>query len=168
MMMLTYPESGPLIALSALKVPDKQVIDVQPVQTTVSQLVSGKKPVPEWQLDELDLSELSPELAQRVENALQPESTGQREDEPVRPEQKIVKLEERQSDLTGRLPAMDLQTHMYSSSAEGRWVKINGQELHEGDWLDDQVQLLSISPRNIVVRFGGQQIEIPALYEWEG
>nr|WP_281259838.1 general secretion pathway protein GspB [Vibrio albus] len=63
---------------------------------------------------------------------------------------------------------MDLQTHMYSSSAEGRWVKINGQELHEGDWLDDQVQLLSISPRNIVVRFGGQQIEIPALYEWEG
>ncbi|WED23317.1 general secretion pathway protein GspB [Vibrio sp. JC009] len=57
---------------------------------------------------------------------------------------------------------------MYASDSKRRWVKINDKELSEGEWLDTSIQLISISPRNIVIAFNGQQVEIPALYEWEG
>lgn len=171
--LLGYPSPGPLVALSTLKT-EKQAAPVSaepiPVQEPTN-MTEASQSDPEqdqdWQLDQLDLSELSPELAQKVESALQSDYTGQTEELPTAAEPETVKLEERLSELRGRLPAMNLQMHMYSSSADGRWVKINDQELHEGDWLDG-VQLLRIFPREIVVRFDGMQIEIPALYEWQG
>lgn len=169
---LAYPSPVPLVALSALK-PEQPTslvaaeLVLEPTKVTDARLTDSG-PDQQWQLEQLDLSELSPELALKVESALQSDYTGQTEEPPVVAEPKTVKLEERQSELRGRLPAMNLQTHMYSSSADGRWVKINGQELHEGDWLDGRVQLLRISPRDIMIRFDGMQVEIPALYEWQG
>lgn len=57
---------------------------------------------------------------------------------------------------------------MYASDENRRWVKINNVEYHQGDVVDDQVTLREIQPQAVIVEFQGEQIRIPALYEWKG
>ncbi len=47
-------------------------------------------------------------------------------------------------------------------------MKINNVEYHQGDVVDDQVTLREIQPQAVIVEFQGEQIRIPALYEWKG
>lgn len=133
-------------------------------------------------LDALDLSELSPELAEIVKSALDGNSalddgSNNEEEKRTNEEKEYSKgnesmntyhLVEHQGRFSGKLPAMNLQSHIYASDAEYRQVKINGQQLSEGDWLGEQIQLLEIAPRSITVRFNDAKIIIPDLYEWQG
>jgi general secretion pathway protein B len=68
----------------------------------------------------------------------------------------------------GKLPALNFQTHVYSSKESKRWVKINGTEYGQGDWINDDLQLVAIEQQSCLVRFKGEEIEIPALYDWQG
>jgi general secretion pathway protein B len=119
----------------------------------------------------LDLTELSPELAWKLESMIDDEKSTP---EPVnsRParslESPVIELESHGSRLSGVLPKLDLQTHMYSSSKNKRWVKVNGHEVAQGDWIGQDIQLLEIKPQSIIIEFNQQKIEIPALYEWKG
>lgn len=166
---LSYPELGALKPFSEYKkrlpVKEKRLISVNGLvseQASVSSETENDSE--ELQLSSLDLSSLSPELALRVQSALDSEKSS-----PLpAPEVAVVKLTDNEQQFSGALPAMNLQTHMYANSVESRWVKINGKELREGDWLDNEVQLIQITPRNIQVEFRGQRIEIPALHEWQG
>lgn len=119
-------------------------------------------------LQGLDLTELSPELALKIESILDnSDSPSEVDIDQYRP-QPTVQLESHTQSLSGRLPSLNLQTHMYSSSAERRWVKINDKEVAQGDWITPEVQLIEVKPQSIVVEFEEQVIEIPALYEWQG
>jgi general secretion pathway protein B len=119
-------------------------------------------------LQGLDLTELSPELALKIESILDnSDSPSEVDIDQYRP-QPTVQLESHTQSLSGRLPSLNLQTHMYSSSAERRWVKINDKEVAQGDWITPEVQLIEVKPQSIVVEFEEQAIEIPALYEWQG
>ena len=171
---LTYPEIGPLTPLVKVNKQSDQVAVKQsaaiesyspPVKTEQVQLVANKTQ-DDLQLDSLDLSELSPELAQIVQNALLEDTSNVASDDNE--SRAIIKLVDNENQYSGRLPAMNLQTHMYASSTAQRWVKVNGKELYEGDRLDDQVKLMTISPRVIVIEYKNELIEVPALYDWNG
>ncbi|MCS0220727.1 general secretion pathway protein GspB [Vibrio alginolyticus] len=114
-------------------------------------------------LDDLDLSSLSPDLARKVENALSRD-----DDNSSSQTARVNDLERNAHQWQGRLPALNLQTHMYASDENRRWVKINNVEYHQGDVVDDQVTLREIQPQAVIVEFQGEQIRIPALYEWKG
>ncbi|MDK9737583.1 general secretion pathway protein GspB [Vibrio sp. D404a] len=119
-------------------------------------------------LQGLDLTELSPELALKIESILDNNDSSPEVDiDQYRP-QPTIQLESHTRSLSGRLPSLNLQTHMYSSSAERRWVKINDKEVAQGEWVTPEVQLIEVKPQSIVVEFEEQAIEIPALYEWQG
>lgn len=119
-------------------------------------------------LQGLDLTELSPELALKIESILDNrDSSPDMDIDQYRP-QPTIQLESHTRNLSGRLPSLNLQTHMYSSSAERRWVKINDKEVVQGEWVTPEVQLIEVKPQSIVVEFEQQAIEIPALYEWQG
>ncbi|OZT82332.1 general secretion pathway protein GspA, partial [Vibrio sp. 03_296] len=115
--------------------------------------------------ENLDLSGLSPELAQKVENALLVETQA---DNSPQVRSTVSRLDLSAEKWHGRLPPLNLQTHMYSSDPKRRWLKINGAEFHQGEWIDNQIQLVEISAQSVIVEFKGEQIEIPALYEWKG
>ncbi|WP_102386665.1 general secretion pathway protein GspB [Vibrio cyclitrophicus] len=122
-------------------------------------------------LQGLDFSELPPDLALKLESIM-----GEQQDAPepmdsrpaTQTESQTIELESHSNSLSGVLPKLDLQTHMYSSSETKRWVKVNGQEVAQGDWIGQDIQLLEIKPQSIVIEFNQQKIEIPALYEWKG
>ena len=118
----------------------------------------------------LDFSELPPELALKLESIM-----GEQQSAPMmdsRPAGKtgsqVIELETHTNSLSGVLPKLDLQTHMYSSSETKRWVKVNGQEVAQGEWIGQEIQLLEVKPQSVIIEFNQQKIEIPALYEWQG
>ncbi|MEZ8126485.1 general secretion pathway protein GspB [Vibrio splendidus] len=122
-------------------------------------------------LQGLDLSELPPDLALKLESMMgeqqsAPEPMDSRPAEQVGSQ--VIELETHTNSLSGVLPKLDLQTHMYSSSETKRWVKVNGQEVAQGDWIGRDIQLLEIKPQSVIIEFNQQKIEIPALYEWKG
>ncbi len=114
-------------------------------------------------LGNLDLSELSPELAMRIENAL-----GDETDLEAPSSSQVSNLAQQGDKWQGRLPALNFQTHVYSSNKTKRWVKVNGTEYNQGDWITDRIQLERIEQNSCLIRFDGESIEVPALYDWQG
>lgn len=147
----------------------------QPIQSTATVVTAKAAPSSNVQveqqsqmaLSELDLSQLSPEMAARVESILKANHEADHS-APETSTAQALPLVQHSDELTGRLPAMNFQTHVYASNAVKRWVKVNGVEYHEGDKMGDEVQLVAIKPQSTIVRFRNQQIEIPALYDWRG
>ena len=118
---------------------------------------------------DLDLSGLSPELAARFESVLSEPAEYEIEENPESIESNgYLQLDKSGSQLVGRLPALNFQTHNYTSKPSRRWIKVNGKEVNVGGSITPAISLLEINPRNVVIEFKGQEIEIPALYEWKG
>ncbi|AYV21839.1 general secretion pathway protein GspB [Vibrio mediterranei] len=165
---LAYPDFAELKPLPQVRVPVTTTQVTQVVNTTSASspidVVPDTNTVSEkpFDLENLDLSGLDPEIARKVASAI-----NKTEPSLIPSNSDHIALEDNQARYRGRLPALNLQTHMYSSDAQRRWVKINGQELKEGDRLNN-IQLLAIEPQFITIRFDNDIIDIPALYEWGG
>lgn len=116
----------------------------------------------------LDLSSLSPELALRVEAAIGGEGDSELEPELESKLATSVDLSQQAERWYGKLPALNFQTHVYSSDRAKRWVKVNGVEYQEGHTIADGIELVAIEPQACLIRFRGEFIQIPALYDWQG
>ncbi|UJF19112.1 general secretion pathway protein GspB [Vibrio sp. SS-MA-C1-2] len=115
----------------------------------------------QFNLNNLDYSELSPELAAQVRKAMSNSDTDVEEDLVVKP---ISQLSE---DTKAQLPSLNLQTHLYASDVDNRWVKVNGVERQQGDVIASGVILERIEPRQVIIRFQGELISMEALSEWQ-
>ncbi|ENM5891936.1 general secretion pathway protein GspB [Vibrio mimicus] len=118
---------------------------------------------PNQGLGDLDLTQLSPELALRVRAIMRDQPAL-----PTTPASSVVELTKHSDRYAGRLPALNFQMHAFSSNEQKRWVKVNGVEYREGDMLTPEVKLESIKPQSSIILFTGEQIEIPALHDWKG
>lgn len=186
---LDYPSFGPLIradievpifnelAEVTMTDPEPEPVVVPAVKTVrpAATAVVASQPSPisaevdkqsERALSELDLSQLSPEMAARVTSILKANDDG--EMPTAKNIIQAVQLTQHSDEFSGVLPAMNFQTHVYASNAVKRWIKVNGVEYREGDKIFDNVQLVAIKPQSTIVRFRNEQIEIPALYDWRG
>ncbi|OEF25473.1 general secretion pathway protein GspB [Vibrio rumoiensis] len=128
----------------------------------------------DWGVNELDLSGVSPELAEIFRTAIDSPAASRKKaataaQTSMQLPQGTVNLVGNEKQYAGYLPKMNFETHMYSSQPTSRWIKVNGTEAHEGDWIvGDSVKLDKILPGSLVIQFDGQLIQVPALYEWNG
>ncbi|GAA5648002.1 general secretion pathway protein GspB [Vibrio proteolyticus] len=129
---------------------------------------TSSAPSADSELDGVDLSSLPPSLARRVEAAMSSESVRAAMRDTGEADDAAVDLSMAGDDLIGQLPAMNFQTHVYTSDANRRWVKINGQEYKQGEQIDADTQLVRIAPQSCTIRFRGKLIRVPALYDWPG
>ncbi|WEM41983.1 general secretion pathway protein GspB [Photobacterium sp. DA100] len=138
---------------------------------------SGSSVDDSWDLEALDYSELSPQLANQLRAAIA--ATGEGETLPqLLQEERLPSMPEPQAPLSAvsigdlpasvqnRIPSLNFQTHIYSSSADSRWVKVNGSEAYEGDEIAPGVVLRRIEPRAVVFDFESYLVSMPALSEW--
>jgi len=65
-----------------------------------------------------------------------------------------------------RLPTMKFSAHMYASNSSDRWVKVNGNQLGEGDWIADKVQIVAIEGQKVVLQFENERFTMAALTDW--
>ena len=67
--------------------------------------------------------------------------------------------------LQSMLPSIKYQAHIYSSSADKRWIKLNGRELHEGESIG-ALTVTEITPEQSVLDFDGYEFSLKALQDW--
>jgi len=65
-----------------------------------------------------------------------------------------------------QIPAMAFSAHMYSSSRDGRWVRVNGRRLVEGDFIAEGLQLVNIEPQKVILSFKNEVFTMNALSDW--
>ncbi|MCU7554851.1 general secretion pathway protein GspB [Alteromonas sp. ASW11-19] len=68
--------------------------------------------------------------------------------------------------LLTRLPTMNFSAHMYASRPRDRWVRVNGKQLGEGDWIADKVQIINIEAQQVVLAFEDEIFTMAALTDW--
>lgn len=154
---LAYPDLGELEPWTA---PQVQSVEQQKVLSESKLKEESSSSLPDF--SDVDLTQLSPQLAERLQQVMA-------ETEPEKTENtasQAIALLTQAAQFKGRLPSMNFQTHVYVSQANKRWIKMNGNEYQEGDWLLENIQLLAIYPQSVWIRFNEEVIEIPALYEW--
>ncbi len=115
---------------------------------------------------------VSPELMARfnkVLSDLEKEDSGE-EPAPTQPKvtvhDDIKRIDQLPARLLTRLPAMDFSAHMYATVPRDRWVRVNGQDKTEGDWIGDRVQIVNIEAQRVVLRFEGEVFAMTALTDW--
>lgn len=67
--------------------------------------------------------------------------------------------------LLAIIPDIKYQAHIYSSSPDKRWVKLNNRELYEGDSIGD-LRVLEITPEQTVLSFDDYEFSLKALQDW--
>ncbi|MBW3697167.1 hypothetical protein EK599_15820 [Vibrio sp. T187] len=141
-----------------------------PVPATEAANVQGQPTANEnLALENLDMSEFSPELALTIESILNGTNDSNSADETTSSVYgDALDIEKDAAQLEGWLPKLNFQAHMYSSDENKRWIKVNGQEASSGDWVDEGIQIIDIEPQFVMIQFKRLNIRVPALYEWQG
>lgn len=116
-----------------------------------------------------DVSQVSPELLRRFNQAI--ESLDQQPDEPEPNTQVSVRGDIQRIDqlpvrLMTTLPAMTFTAHMYASRPNDRWVRVNGVRLQEGDWIDNEVRILNIEAQRVILEYRDETFSMAALTDW--
>ncbi len=117
-------------------------------------------------LEGVDLSALPADLALKVHSALSQERESSELSSLER--RNWLNLVKNTTQMEGKLPAMNFQTHVYSDNPQKRWVKVNGKEYTSGQMVASGVTLVEIREQGSVLRFAGELIFVPALYDWKG
>jgi len=66
-----------------------------------------------------------------------------------------------------RVPVMRYDSHVYSTQAKDRWIRINGVDLRVGDYLGD-IELVDILPHQSIFRLDNQSFTLESLKDWKG
>ncbi|MBW8189696.1 general secretion pathway protein GspB [Neiella marina] len=78
----------------------------------------------------------------------------------------VVPLTRKSQSFQNQVPVMEFSAHSYSSDPRKRMVKVNGNEIQEGGWINDSVQVVAILPNKVVMEMQGEQFTLPALSDW--
>ena len=115
---------------------------------------------------ELVDEQVSPALLARFNQVISATSTSQPEPVIVPDSVIAVPVADLPESLQAQLPAISYNSHVYSSIAKNRSVRLNNKDLHEGSWLTDDIEVLEILPNEVIMRVGPQSFSMPALADW--
>lgn len=120
--------------------------------------------------DEDDV-QVSPELLARFNAAIEALDTpSTSEPQTLAPEvnvhNELPRVDQLPVRLMTRLPTMNFSAHMYASRPSDRWVRVNGAQAVEGDWIDGKVQIVNIEAQKVVLSFENTLFTMAALTDW--
>ena len=129
-------------------------------------VVSGEKKQRQAQ-QKIDYSNVSDELQQRFERALlMSKDEGKAFIESENSDGND--LHQMASDFQDQVPAISYDFHVYSSVAEERWIRINGEDLVEGQFdRSGEIQVVEIQANQTVFRLGSQSFSLQSLTDWQ-
>ncbi|PKH85347.1 AAA family ATPase [Colwellia sp. Bg11-28] len=67
--------------------------------------------------------------------------------------------------LQNALPSLKFEQHIYASDGQG-WIKVNGRDRYEGDYIGDNLIVEKILPQQVILSFQGEKFSLPALTNW--
>jgi len=63
------------------------------------------------------------------------------------------------------VPRLAFEMHIYASDGQG-WVRVNGRDRYEGDFIARELLLSEIRPQQVVLSFRGEKFTMDALSSW--
>lgn len=118
--------------------------------------------------EQLDYGAVSDDLRQRFELALL-SATGKEEISTPAISNDGRDIYEMATEFQRKVPSIIYDTHIYSTIARERWIRINGEKLKEGQFDGQgQIQLLEIQQNRSIFRFGRQSFSLESLTDWKG
>ena len=93
--------------------------------------------------------------------------TGEQDNEtPATSYDDLPRVDQLSIAIQTQIPSMTFSAHMYSSSREGRWVRVNGRRMVEGDYIAENLQLVNIEPQKVILSFKDEVFTMNALSDW--
>ena len=77
----------------------------------------------------------------------------------------IPSLSQMSPQLQNVIPALNFEQHIYASDGQG-WIKVNGRDRYEGDYIGDNLIVEKILPQQVILSFQGEKFSLPALTNW--
>jgi general secretion pathway protein B len=142
------PQSPPPITQPTPQPAESMAASTGPPPTS-AQVIPGTSPAPSAAPP--TVRESDPPVAKARRTA--PASTARAEPAPV--------LQSLPAELRRSLPALNLDIHVYSEAAAGRFVMINSTRYQEGDRLSEGPLLEAITSTGVVLRYQGQRFLLP-------
>jgi hypothetical protein len=117
--------------------------------------------------EELEQSDVSAELRGKFESALAAADNPQQRKQQINyhdaPALDINQLDDL---LQRQLPSLRFEAHVYATDAKQRWIKVNGKDLQQGQWVTADIQVKEILPQYVVLQFNQTQFSVEALADW--
>jgi len=158
-------QTSPEPQIAEPKEPEMLVLGLQPEQEDAAST-----------LREQDLSqnpEVSEALLKRFQRVMTEMEQNQQGDKfvpseaPEVPEpEDVPRVDQMPQWILSSLPRLSFNAHMFATESADRWVKVNGKELGEGDWIDGQLRIKRIDPQHIILDFQGHEFSMRALSDW--
>ncbi len=63
------------------------------------------------------------------------------------------------------VPTLEFEMHIYASDGQG-WVRVNGRDRYEGDYISRELLLNEIRPQKVILSFRGEKFTMDALSSW--
>lgn len=148
----------------------------QPLDSAVKEpllVVTGDKPqAPAFTENikgEIDYGETSADLQQRFANALLMSAIEDSEvTEPVL-EGDGSDIRQLSRDFQEKVPVISYDSHIYSSVAKERLIRINGEDLKEGQFdSSGKIEVVEIQENRTIFRSGRQSFSLQSLTDWRG
>lgn len=146
--------------------PEQDFVDFEQMQEadTAEELTPVDELLP---AAELEQSDVSAELRGKFESALAAaDSQGQRRQEINYHDAPAVDINQLDDMLQRQLPALRFEAHVYASDAKQRWIKVNGKDLQQGQWVTADIQVKEILPQYVILQFNQAQFSVEALADW--
>lgn len=171
----TYEESEAQLVISADPEPQRgQSLDEQVAvleqfdEWTPMQEADPDAPVTELptQQPELSADQVPQELKDKFQYALEAAKGTTRPakvSEHAAPARDISTLDDT---LQRQIAPLRFEAHVYATDPKQRWVKVNGKDLQEGQWITADIQLKEITPNYVLMQNGRQLFSMEALSEW--
>jgi hypothetical protein len=115
---------------------------------------------------ELSADEVPQELKDKFQYALEAAKGATRQakvTEHAAPARDISTLDDT---LQRQIAPLRFEAHVYATDPKQRWVKVNGKDLQEGQWITADIQLKEITPNYVLMQNGRQLFSMEALSEW--
>jgi general secretion pathway protein B len=112
------------------------------------------------------VTEVSAELRDKFASALKASEHGSSSATPRRHEAPAPDVRELDVQLQQQIPPLRFEAHVYATSANQRWVKVNGKTLQEGQWVTADIRINEIMPQFVLLQRGGQLFSMQALSAW--
>lgn len=145
---------------------EQDFVDFEPMQEadTAEDLTPVDELLP---AAELEQSDVSAELRGKFESALAAgENTQLRQQQINYHDAPAVDINQLDDLLQRQLPALRFEAHVYASDAKQRWIKVNGKDLQQGQWVTADIQVKEILPQYVVLQFNQTQFSVEALADW--
>ncbi len=117
----------------------------------------------------LALADVPSDLQQRFALAVELEQGQQSIPNQVVNDQPVVEsdISQMPAQFQYQVPVMSYDSHVYSTKANDRWIRINGVDMRVGDYVG-AIELVDIMPQQSVFRLGKQRFTLESLKDWKG